>query len=145
MDNLSWNPNDYNDTKSLSQIYRTLSGDGQADIPFIVWLLENPKSPISLPGNINLFNHDCMHILLGMGVTNIEEAFVVGFCMGNATDTTHRHKMFFKIIASTLFPNIWRFKTKDILSYDAGFNYGKHLKLRNIHLTDFRKYMKVCL
>ena len=36
------------------------------DVPFIIKLVENPKYDIGLfAGNVSLYNHDCIHLLLG--------------------------------------------------------------------------------
>jgi hypothetical protein len=60
---------DHLDTFTLKDAYETLEGDPPSKIPFIVWLLENPKSPLALPGCIDLYNHDCIHLLLKQGFT----------------------------------------------------------------------------
>jgi hypothetical protein len=73
---------------SLEDAYHQFALDGQASIPFFVWLLENPASPISLPGSINLHGHDCLHLLLNRGVSGHDEAFVVGFTKNSITNFT---------------------------------------------------------
>ena len=45
-----WNPGVWNNEILLADVHKTLPGDGQEDIPWLVWLFENPKSPIALPG-----------------------------------------------------------------------------------------------
>jgi hypothetical protein len=49
---------------TLREAVESLGGYCQADVPWQIWLFENPDSPIALPGSITLFNHDCLHILL---------------------------------------------------------------------------------
>ena len=54
------------------------------DVPFIIKLVENPKYDIGLfAGNVSLYNHDCIHLLLGRGLRVKDEAFVIGFTMGS--------------------------------------------------------------
>ena len=55
----------------------------KSDIPWLVWLMENPKSPLHLHGASNLNDHDYVHVLLNKGQANNDEAFVIGFTMGN--------------------------------------------------------------
>ena len=53
------------------------------NVPLIIKLVENPKYDIGLfPGNISLYNHDCIHLLLGRGLRVKDEVFVIGFTMG---------------------------------------------------------------
>ena len=50
----------------------------QGDIPFIIKLIENPKYDIGLfAGYVDLFTHDCIHVLLGRGLLPKDEAFVM--------------------------------------------------------------------
>ena len=55
----------------------------QGDIPFIIWLFENPKSWFHLNGACDLKKHDMIHVLLECDQSNADEAFVIGFTMGN--------------------------------------------------------------
>jgi hypothetical protein len=73
--------------------------NNQSAIPLIIRLFENPSSPIALPGKISLHNHDCLHIILGLGVSPAEEAFIIGFTMGNDDRTKIWHVRLFKFIA----------------------------------------------
>lgn len=43
---------------SLKKVYFSLALDEQQDIPFRVWLIENPNSCLALPGTISLREHD---------------------------------------------------------------------------------------
>ena len=66
-----------------------------SSIHWFVWLIENPKSPISLTGAIDLYNHDIIHILLGRGMDVKDEALVIGFTMGNSEYTNSLVKWLF--------------------------------------------------
>lgn len=66
-----------------SSVYQEINLDNQTDIPLIIKLLENPASPIALLGKISLQNHDCLHIILDISVSPSDEAFIIGFTMGN--------------------------------------------------------------
>ena len=71
----------------LREALQSMGGDPPSSIPFLLWLLENPDSPIALPGKIDLYRHDCLHLLLDRGFSLYDEAFVVGFTMGNDVQT----------------------------------------------------------
>ncbi|OWY63259.1 hypothetical protein B7486_54070, partial [cyanobacterium TDX16] len=76
---------------SLAQAYNLIVGDCPAEIPFFVWLLENPDSSFALPGKIHLRQHDYLHLLLGRGFSASDEAYVIGFTMGNDLRTKRWH------------------------------------------------------
>ena len=72
-------------------------------IHWFVWLLENPKSPISLTGAIDLYNHDIIHILLDRGMAVRDEAMVIGFTMGNSETTSSWVRWLFEFCARYLY------------------------------------------
>ena len=106
-------------------------------IHWFVWLLENPKSPISLTGAIDLYNHDIIHILLDRGMLNRDEAMVIGFTMGNSETTNSRVRWLFEFCARYLYPISYRFNEYDLLEFERGFAYGYTRSSRNIHLAKF--------
>ena len=106
-------------------------------IPAIVRLLENPDSPIALPGKISLFNHDCLHILLDLDLSLEGEAFVVGFCMGNDPKTRKIHLNIFKFCSRFVYPKDYRFNSKHLIYFDVGFHYGKSLAIKSINKINF--------
>ena len=137
-----WTPGlHFQDTRLLGDVYDTLGGLGQMEVPFIVRLFENPKSAIALPGAINLFNHDCLHILLGRGLWNQDEAFIIGFSMGNDVAAKSWHRSMFKLISSKFYGRDERFIVTDLIAYDIGYEYGKECVMKNIHNTNFGLYM----
>jgi len=100
-------------------------------IHWFVWLLENPKSPISLTGAIDLYNHDIIHILLDRGMLNRDEA------MGNSETTSSWVRWLFEFCARYLYPESYRFNEHDLLEFERGFAYGYTRSRRNIHLAKF--------
>ena len=106
-------------------------------IHWFVWLLENPKSPISLTGAIDLYNHDIIHILLDRGMLNRDEAMVIGFTMGNSETTSSWVRWLFEFCARYLYPESYRFNEHDLLEFERGFAYGYTRPRRNIHLAKF--------
>lgn len=123
--------------QTLKSAYQQINLDNQSDIPLIIRLFENPKSPIALPGNISLHDHDCLHILFGLGVSLSEEAFIIGFTMGNDDQTRPWHVKLFKFISRFIYPAKYRFNRKDLNYFDLGFEYGKKLQYRNLNQIEF--------
>ncbi|MEH2184316.1 hypothetical protein [Nostoc sp.] len=128
------------DQLTLKQAYSALEGDEQADIPFLVWLLENPGSFLALPGKINLRNHDYVHILLGREQSAQDEAFILGFTMGNDLKTKWFHLAIFKFFAQFLYPKAYQFCRNDLEAFDLGFAYGRRLKVKQLNEFNFAAY-----
>ncbi|MCM1981870.1 hypothetical protein [Lyngbya confervoides] len=126
---------------TLREGYWAFAKDKQADIPLIIRLLENPASPIALPGSIDLFGHDCLHLLLNRGMDNFDEAFIIGFTMGNARELQKRHLNTFRLVASHFYPPPYRFSEGHLKSFDLGVLYGQRLPFRDIHLVDFSLHL----
>jgi hypothetical protein len=106
-------------------------------IHWFVWLLENPKSPLSLTGAIDLYNHDIIHLLLKRDMEVKDEAMVIGFTMGNSETTSSWVRWLFEFCARYLYPEGYRFSEADLLEYEKGFAYGYTRPKRNIHLAKF--------
>ena len=109
----------------------------QSGIHWFVWLLENPKSPISLTGAIDLYHHDIIHILLNRGMEVKDEAVVIGFTMGNSETTKPWVKWLFAFCVRYLYPEGYRFTPNDLAEYEMGYAYGLSLEKKNIHLACF--------
>ncbi len=110
-----------------------LQGDTPERIPFLVWLLENPSSPLNMPGSIDLFGHDCIHLLLKQGFTSTNEAYVIGFTMGNDTRTTWIHLLIIKIACYCLYPPKYRLTYSELKIFDRGVKLGREIKFKNIN------------
>ena len=113
--------------------------DSQADIPWIVRLFENPQSPLALPGKITLYQHDCIHVLLDKTATLKDEAFVIGFTMGNDPDIKPWIVRLFKYISSHWYPKDYRFAPVHWQDYDSGFAYGKTFAIQ-FNKIDYQQY-----
>jgi hypothetical protein len=132
-----WYPGLQKETRTLKEVLAEMPGYKQHEIPLFVWLLENPKSPIAMPGYIDLFNHDCVHILLGRGLLAQDEAFVIGFTMGNSTSVNKLHCFIFKTFSLYFYPKNFKLQKRDLFAFDLGFQYGRNRKIRNINKIDF--------
>ena len=126
--------------QAVQNIILNNNGCNQSDIPWIVWLLENPESIIALPGKITLDNHDCLHVLLEKEFNLMDEAFVIGFTMGNDPKTNWLHLLIFKVFSRFIYPQDYRFDLKHLKAFDLGVGYGKKVTTKNINKIDFQKY-----
>lgn len=125
---------------TLKQELSKIALDKPEDIPLIVRLLENPQSPLALPGAISLYDHDCLHVLLEQKTTPEGEAFIVGFCMGNAPETLQIHTTILKFCAKYLYPQEYRFTKSCLLEFERGFGYGKTFKEFRFNRIDFSRF-----
>ena len=128
------------DNLTLKEAINKIQIDKQSDIPFIIKLLENPSSIVALPGKINLYNHDCIHTILGCGVSLEEEAFVVGFTMGNDVKTNKFHLAIYKFFSRFIYPSKYKFNKTHLRIFDIGFSYGRKQKSKNINYINFKSY-----
>ena len=127
-------------SQTLFECLKSIKGDEQSHIPWIVWLLENPDSIFPLPGKINLYNHDCLHILLERKKSLFDEAFVVGFTMGSDIRTNRFHLAAFKLLSRLFYPKQYKFNREHLELFDIGFDYGRRLKIKNLNQFNFKVY-----
>ncbi|MEH2395694.1 MAG: hypothetical protein V7K21_29940 [Nostoc sp.] len=126
--------------QTLANAYEALGGDPPSKTPFLIWLLENPASPLPFPGKIDLYRHDCLHILLERSFSLYDEAFIVGFTMGNDPDSNHFHIALFKLISSVFYPKDYQFNSNHLRIFDLGLIYGNKINTKNIKDFDFQLY-----
>jgi hypothetical protein len=81
-----WFPGLSIDHMTVRQVRDTLPGISEAALPKYVFKFEDPKSPEKLLCAIKLADHDILHIVLGVGLVDQSEAFVVGATMGSARE-----------------------------------------------------------
>lgn len=108
-------------------------------IPWIVRLFENPNSPLTLPAPTSMLMHDTIHVILGRGLLNQDEAFVIGFGMGSSLGSTQVERMIFEFLSGTLYPKAYRFNKNEQKIFGLGFEIAKKMKIENIHLADERE------
>jgi hypothetical protein len=104
------------DEKTLREAYDSLMsiGNSQDEVPLIVKLTENPKFHFGgfgfFKGRVTLEQHDYIHIILGRGLTLMDEAFVLGFTMGSTDRVSTQEQTLFGFINKVLYPKPYRFK-----------------------------------
>ena len=101
--------------------------------------MENPQSFVALPGNITLYNHDSLHVILDQDLSASGKAAVVGFCMGNEPKTNIVHVLIIKMFSCHFYPKKFRFSAREWIDFKAGFSYGRSRKVKRINQINFRK------
>lgn len=124
----------------LGDAYQKFVKDQQTDIPLSIWLIENPNSPVSLPGSVDLRGHDCIHLLLNRGMSLFDEAFVIGYTMGNCANIGNHHISIYKLFSKICFPQAYQFNSFHLKAFDFGFLYGQKVTPKNIHKVNFDHY-----
>lgn len=122
------------DYVTLQEAYDGMSrvGADKQEIPLMIQLVENPKYRIPgftlFHGAVDLRQHDCIHIILGRGLLEMDEAFTIGFTMGSTKKVTTTEEHLFSLIARHLYPKVYQFGEQEIavfrdavrLSYISG-------------------------
>jgi len=120
----------------LNEWRNTDAYKGQGDIHWLVWLVENPESPLSFVGAADLYTHDCIHLILNkLGMDLNSEAYVIGFTMGNSAkidrDRNWQYKLFLWI-AWNIYPEGYRFDTHAKHAFVEGWDHGFKKPKRDI-------------
>jgi len=112
----------------------------QSDIPLIIRLVENPKYDIGLfAGNVDLFSHDCIHVLLGRGLRLKDEAFVIGYTMGS-TKKMRRWRRNLFLFVSKFYPEGYAFTEKERFVFNMGVMAGS-LCGSDLSKVDFSQFL----
>ncbi|HSX50097.1 MAG TPA: hypothetical protein VLF09_04030 [Cellvibrio sp.] len=135
-----WNPGLHNGDLMLQDVIDTLPAAKADEIPWLVRLFENPASPIAFPGAINLTRHDALHVLLGRGLRNQDEAFVIGFTMGCSSHLLAWQIYSFRWIITHLYPAPYKFSVQDLMAFDLGFGLGRSISASDLDEFPFEKY-----
>jgi len=114
-------------------------------IPWQIWLLENPKSPIAFPGAISLFRHDCIHAITCSSFHPLDEAFVIGFTMGSDTRLTRKSALFFMWLTTWFYPKNYRLDSRHLLQFARGFILSHKSRVRDLSSFAFENYQNMTL
>jgi hypothetical protein len=129
-----WFPGLDNDDRTLRDVLSELPAAPATAIPWIVRLFENPQGWLRLHGAVHLRNHDMIHVLLGRGLLDQDEAFVIGFTMGSTKAVSRLERWFFTFAVSRLYPEPYRIAGAALASYDLGLEAGREFGVKNLHL-----------
>ena len=109
------------------------------DVPFVIKLVENPKYDIGLfAGNVSLYNHDCIHLLLGRGLRLKDEAFVIGYTMGSTKKMWRWRRNLYMFCAKHLFPEGYSFGEEERFVFNMGVKAGDNCP-SDLSEVDFKK------
>lgn len=140
-----WNPGLDNDHLTLGEVLETLPAANPSDIPWLIRLLENPASPVALPGAITLARHDAIHVLLGRGLRPQDEAFVIGFTMGASSHCRTWQKQLFKWVARFFYPGPYRFSVDHLMAYDLAFGTAERSAAADLEYFPFERFMDLTI
>jgi len=113
----------------------------QGDIPFIIKLVENPKYDVGLfAGYVDLFTHDCVHILLGRGLLLKDEAFVIGYTMGSSQKMKRWRRNLFMFCAKYLYPKQYKFREEERFVFNMGVQAGSGCG-KDLSTFKFKKHL----
>lgn len=132
---------------TLSEAYNRMTQRAifAPNTPLVIKILENPNSPLALPGSIDLQGHDYLHCILNQPMTVKGEAYVLGFTMGADPNAKGWHKWIFKMAARYLYPQKYRFKDNHLAVFDHAFELGRKSRIRDFAAFDFSGYVDVKL
>ena len=77
-----------------------------------------------------------------MGQLAQDEAFVVGFTMGNDSKTNAFHLVLFKIFARFFYPGVYRLTPEHLKAFNVGFDYGRRLKVKQLNTFNFEAHQQ---
>jgi len=128
-----WFPGLDNDSRTLREVLAELPAAPATAIPWIVRLFENPAGWLRLHGAIHLKDHDMIHVLLGRGLLDQDEAFVIGFTMGSTKAVSWLERAWFRFVVSQLYPEPYRISQRMLAAYDLGLDAGRELDVKDLH------------
>ena len=98
----------------------------QKEVPLIIKLTENPNYITSklFTGAVNLFSHDCIHVLLGRGLLPKDEAFVIGYTMGSGKKMKRWRRNLFLWVTKYLYPEGYEFTEEERYIFYSGVMAG---------------------
>lgn len=140
-----------NDTITLKDAlkkFKECSSD-PSDIPFIIRLVENPNLKLPLfrvfNGAVDLYTHDCIHLILGRGLLPKDEAFVIGFTMGSTKKMFKFEKFLYHFITEYLYPHPFKFTHKEHMVFDIASAVATISKCERLDKIDFKKMENLTL
>lgn len=136
---------------SLRQAHQSMSDvrATEEEIPLMVQLVENPKFQIPgfrlFHGAVDLQQHDFIHIVLGRGLLEKDEAFTIGFTMGTTNKVSTTEEKLYSIIAQYLYPKVYKFDKDDIEVFRNAVRLGYISSCVPLDEFDFTPYLDMTL
>lgn len=139
-----WFPGLDTDDLTLRALYDTLPGFPAEAVHPMVRLFENPDSPIAFEGAITLERHDIVHCLLGRGLIDQDEAFVLGYTMGTSKRMNRVKKWAFKTVLAN-YPEPYRIMGPELKAYDLGVEAGSKCGTNAIYDHPLENYFDLTI
>ncbi len=119
----------------------------QSDVPLIIKLTENPDYMTArwFGGAVDLFTHDCIHILLGRGMLPKDEAFVIGYTMGSTGKTTDFKEFLFLLIVSWFYPEGYKFYKEEREIFRGARDIAEMSRPSDLSKVDFNELLDLDL
>ena len=139
----------HEESSTLRQVLESSSRlrASQDDIPLIIQLIENPKFDIPgidlFNGAVDLYTHDCIHVILGRGMLPKDEAFVIGFTMGSTNRVTATEEKLFSLAAKYLYPGPYKFSDEEVHVFKDAVRLGFVSDCEPLSEIDYARYMDV--
>lgn len=114
----------------------------QDKIPMFVRLVENPDwdwLPFYdfFPGGTTLATHDAIHMLLGRGLLEHDEAFVIGFTMGASGEMSAWKTRLFSLVSGELYPDSYRFGDSALEIFADAVQLASNSKCSVLHTQSY--------
>lgn len=138
---LAWYPGVDNDREVVDDVIHSMPAAPDSAIPWIVKLFENPSSRFRFRGAVDLEDHDVLHVLLGRGLQDQDEAFVLGFAMGTAKTISSIEIAVFRFILTRLYPEPYKIPNFLSPAFNLGVQCGRETGNKNLYkqsLKDLR-------
>ncbi|WP_455223467.1 hypothetical protein [Kaarinaea lacus] len=117
----------------------------QDEIPLMVQLVENPKFQIPgirlFHGAVDLNQHDYIHIMLGRGLLDKDEAFTIGFTMGSTNKVTTAEENLYSLISQYLYPKVYQFDKDAVEVFKNAVRLGYISSCLPLDEIDFVPYL----
>jgi len=117
----------------------------QEEIPLMVQLIENPKFQIPgirlFHGAVDLAKHDYIHIILGRGLLDKDEAFTIGFTMGSTNKVSTTEETLYSFVSQYLYPGVYQFDKDAVEVFKNAVRLGYISSCAPLDEFDFEPYL----
>ncbi|MDX1926921.1 MAG: hypothetical protein SFV81_10400 [Pirellulaceae bacterium] len=134
----AWYPGIEQAGRTIDSVIASMPAAPASKIPWIVRLFENPQSWIRFRGAVDLEDHDVMHVLLGRGLQDQDEAFVLGFAMGTAKQVRWWEYHFFQFLIARLYPEPYRIPKFLHPAFRLGVQCGQETGNQNLYKSSLK-------
>jgi len=140
----AWHPSLSFSRRKLKNVLKEMNSFKllQENIPLIIKLVENPnyKTAKLFGGAVDLFTHDCIHVMLGRGLLLKDEAFVIGYTMGSTKSMRRWKRNLFMFMSKYFYPKTYKFGEEERFVFNIGVMAGS-LCPTDLSQINFKKYL----